>query len=116
MLLLHLVLPLLQLLQLDLVLLQLLQLGFVLRPLHLQRLQLLLQVLHLTTQRLLLLDTGRRRGSVKRTDGRKSSILISFNTLLVQDVEVIAHFNKVKALQNMKGGFNLTLLLQFFIL
>lgn len=57
-LLLHLRLPLLQLLQLDLVLLQLLQLGLVLRPLHLQRLQLLLQVLHLTAQRLLFLWCG----------------------------------------------------------
>lgn len=115
-LLLHFVLPLLKLLQLNLVFLKLLQLGLVLRPLHLQRLQLLLQVLHLTTQRLLLLDTGRRRGSVKRTDGRKSSNLISFNALVEQDVEIITHFNKVKALQDTKGGFNLTLLLQFFIL
>lgn len=54
-LLLHFVLPLLKLLQLDLVLLELLQLGLVLRPLHLQRFQLLLQVLHLSPQRFLLL-------------------------------------------------------------
>lgn len=57
-LLLHLGLPLLQLLQLDLVLLQLLQFCFVLRALHLQGLQLLLQILHLITQRLLFLGNS----------------------------------------------------------
>ncbi len=53
---LHLTLPLLQLLQLNLVLLKLLQLCLVFCPLHLQRLQLLLQVLHLGTQWLLFLQ------------------------------------------------------------
>ena len=70
-LLLHLGLPLLELLQLDLVLLQLLQLGLVLRPLHLQRLQLLLQVLHLTPQRLLLLDAGNTEETRGRMDGER---------------------------------------------
>ena len=108
-LLLHLGLPLLELLQLDLVLLQLLQLGLVLRPLHLQRLQLLLQVLHLTPQRLLLLDAGKHGGD-ERTDGdrmgkqmgRKRRDLISFSTL----------FTYLKT----HGGFTPALLLPFFIL
>lgn len=56
-LLLHLALPLLQLLQLDLVLLHLLQFGFILRALDPQRLQLLLQILDLSSEALLLLQT-----------------------------------------------------------
>lgn len=57
-LLLHFALPLLDLLQLDLVLLQFLQLGLVFIPLHLEGLQLLLQVPYLATQVLLLLGGG----------------------------------------------------------